>query len=80
MKGLQKVVRLFPNADDNPDSHQNLITFWPITMFLEICMQIHSALFALSRQINMQKYAKTINLLCTGDKIFVTYQTLVSIG
>jgi len=43
-------------------------------------MQIHSALFALSRQINMQKYAKTINLLCTGDKIFVTYQTLVSIG
>jgi len=45
-------------------------------MFLEICMQINSALFALSRQINKQKYAKTINLLCAGNTIFVTYQTL----
>jgi len=38
-------------------------------------MQIHSVLFALSRQINKQKYAKTINLLCGGNKLFVTYQT-----
>jgi len=30
-KGLQKVVRCFPDADDNPDSHKNLIiTFWPV--------------------------------------------------
>jgi len=30
-KGLQKVVRWFLDADDNPDSHQNLIiAFWPI--------------------------------------------------
>jgi len=30
MKGLQKVVRWFLDADDNPDSHQNLIiTLWP---------------------------------------------------
>jgi len=30
-KGLQKVVRWFLDADDNPDSNQNLIiTFWPI--------------------------------------------------
>jgi len=30
-KGLQKVVRSFLDADDDPDSHQNLITtFWPI--------------------------------------------------
>ena len=38
-------------------------------MFLEICMQIHSVLFALRRQINKQKYAKTINLLCAGNKV-----------
>jgi len=31
MKGLQKVVGRFLDADDNPDCHQNLIiTFWPI--------------------------------------------------
>jgi len=30
-KGLQKAVRWFLDADDNPDSHQNLIViFWPI--------------------------------------------------
>ena len=28
-----------------------------------MCMQICSEVFALSRQINKQKYAKTINLL-----------------
>jgi len=32
MKGLQKVVRWFLDADDNPDSYQNLIqgtpTWW----------------------------------------------------
>ena len=44
-------------------------------MFLEICMQIHSVAFALSRQINKQKHAKTINLLCGGNK--VKYQALV---
>jgi len=45
-------------------------------MFLEICMQIHSVVFALSRQINKQKvtYAQTINLLCAGNKVFVKYQ------
>ena len=44
------------DADDKPDSHQNLIiTFWPFTMFLEICMQIHSVVFGLGRQINKQK-------------------------
>jgi len=43
-------------------------------MFLEICMQIHTLLFALSRQIYKQKYAKTINLLCAGNKDFVKYQ------
>jgi len=44
-------------------------------MFFEICMQIHSLAFALSRQINKQKYAKTINLLCAGNKLLVKYQT-----
>jgi len=50
-------VKWFLDANDNPDSHQNLITllFGPFTMFLEICMLIHSVVFALSRQINKQK-------------------------
>jgi len=43
-------------------------------MFLEICMQIHSLFFALSSQINKQKYAKTMNLLCADNKVFVKYQ------
>jgi len=37
-------------------------------------MQICSVVFALSRQINKQKYAKTINLLCEGNKVFVKCQ------
>jgi len=48
-------------------------------MFLAICMQIHSVVFALSRQINKQKYAKTINILCAGNNIFVTYQTQMGV-
>ena len=43
-------------------------------MFLEICMQINSVVFALNPQINKQKYAKTINLVCAGNKVFVKYQ------
>ena len=43
-------------------------------MFLEVCMQICSMVFALSRQINKQKYAKTVNLLCAGNNVFVKYQ------
>jgi len=38
-------------------------------------MQILSVVFASSRQINKQKYAKTIKRLCAGNEIFVTYQT-----
>jgi len=30
--------------------------------------------FALSRQINKQKYAKKINPLCAGNEVFVKYQ------
>jgi len=43
-------------------------------MFLKICVQTHSVVFALSRQINKQKFAKTINPLCAGNKLFVKYQ------
>jgi len=32
-------------------------------------MQTHSVVFAVSRQINKQKYAKTINRLCAGNKV-----------
>jgi len=43
-------------------------------MFLEVCMQICSMVFAISRKINKQKYAKTVNLFCAGNKVFVKYQ------
>ena len=39
-----------------------------------MCLQIRAVVFALSRQINKQKYAKTINPLCAGNKAFVKYQ------
>jgi len=52
-------MRWFLDADHNPDAHQNLIIiFDPFTMFLEICMQIYSVVFALSRQINKQNVCK----------------------
>jgi len=50
-----------------------LLLFGPFTMFLKICMQIHSVVFAISRQIN-KKYAKAISLFCAGNKVFVKYQ------
>jgi len=43
-------------------------------MFLEICMQIHSVVFALSRQINKQNVRENNHLICAGNKIFVKYQ------
>jgi len=70
----------FLDADHKPDSHQNikLLLSGPFTMFLKICMQIHSVVCALRRKINKQKvkkYAKTINLLWADNKMFVTYQS-----
>jgi len=44
----------------------------PFTMFLEICMQIYSVVFA--DKLASKKFAKTINLLCEGNKVFVKYQ------
>jgi len=43
-------------------------------MFLENCMQIHSVVFALSLKLTSKKYAKTINPLCAGNKVFINYQ------
>jgi len=43
-------------------------------MLLEICVQIYSVVFALSRQIDKQKYAKTFNFLCASNKDFVKYE------
>ena len=39
-------------------------------------MQIHSVLFALSRQIDKQKVCEynTINVVCAGNQVFVKYQ------
>ena len=43
MEGLQKVVRWFLDANDNPNSHQNLIiTFWPI---YNVLWNLHANLF-----------------------------------
>jgi len=43
-------------------------------MFLEICMQICSVVFTLSRHINNQKACEKINFICAGYKVFVKYQ------
>jgi len=43
-------------------------------MFPGIYMQIYSVVFALSRQLTSKKYAKTINLLCPSNKVFIKYQ------
>jgi len=67
MEGLQKVVRWFLDADDNPDFPPKHNYYF--LAHLEICMQIYFVVFALRRQINKQKYAKTINLLCAGNKV-----------
>jgi len=42
-------------------------------MFIEICMQIYSVVFAVDN-LTSKKYAKTYNFLCTGNKDFVKYQ------
>jgi len=42
-------------------------------MFLEICMQIYSVGFALSRQINKQKVCEN-KPFCAGNKVLVKYQ------
>jgi len=72
-ENLQKVERWFMNADDNSDSHQNLIiTFWPIC---NVPWNLHANLFRCIRinKLTSKKYAKTINLLCEGNKVFVKY-------
>jgi len=46
-------------------------------MFLEICVQIQSVVFVISRQINKQKVCETIILLCAGNDNFVKYQAQV---
>jgi len=56
MEGLQKVVRWFLDAGiAQIPTKTELLLFGPFTMFLEICMQIYSMVFAISRQINKQK-------------------------
>ena len=38
-------------------------------MFFEICMQVHSVVFALSRQINKKMYAKGNKLFYADNKV-----------
>jgi len=56
MEGLQKVVRWFLDADDSPNSYQNIIiTFWPSC---NIPWNMHANLFrgiCIKWQINKQK-------------------------
>ena len=76
MKGLQKAVRCFLDADDNPASHQNLIiTFWPI---YNVPWNLHANLFrgvCKVDKLTSKKYAKIFNFFCAGNKDFVKYQT-----
>jgi len=64
MKGLQKVVRLFQDAEDNPDSHQNLsITFCPI---YNVTWNLHANSFCgiciTSAQVNSAQLLQTVHL------------------
>jgi len=43
-------------------------------MLLELCIQIYSVVFALSRQINKQKVCENNQSPCEGNKVFVKYQ------
>jgi len=75
MEGLQKVGRWLLDADDGPNSHQNIIiSFWPTynvpwnlhaNSFRGICIK------TLSRQINKQKVCENNNLLCAGNKVLL---------
>jgi len=70
------VVRWFLDADDNPDSHEILIiSFWPIynVSLKFVCKFIPWYLHLVDKLTN-RKYAKTINLLCAGNKVFVKNQ------
>jgi len=49
-----------------------LLLFGPFTMLLEICMQIYSVVFALSRNLTSKMYAKIINILCAGNTVLET--------
>ena len=57
--GIDEKVTNWANYDDELDKFY-CTTFGPFTLFLEICMQIHFVVFALSRQINKQKICKTL--------------------
>jgi len=71
------MVRWFLDAEDNPDSHQNLIiTFWCIynipwilhaNLIRGICIKVG--------KLTSKNYVKTINLRCAVNKIFVKYQS-----
>ena len=64
------------DADDNPDSHQNLITY--LLAHLECALKFAwKFILWYLRQVDKltsKKYAKTINPFCAGIKDFVKYQ------
>jgi len=70
------VVRWFLDADDKPDFHQNLInSFWPIyNVSLKFACKFIPWYSHLVDKLTNKKYAKTINLLCAGNKAFVKDQ------
>ena len=71
MKGLQKVVRWFLDADDNPNSHQNLYYYFLAHLQCSsklACIFIPWCLHQVDK-LTTKKYAKTINLLCAGNKL-----------
>jgi len=69
-------VRWFLDADDNPDSHEILIiSFWPIyNVSLKFACKFIPWYLPLVEKLTNKKYAKTINFLCAGNKVFVKNQ------
>jgi len=67
------VLRWFLDADDNPHSHQNLIiSFWPIcNVSLKYACKFIPWYLHLVDKLTNKKCAKTINLLCAGNKVFL---------
>jgi len=66
------MMRWFLDADDNPDSHENLIiSFWPIyNASLKFACKFIPCYLHLVDKLTNKKHAKTINLLCAGNIVF----------
>ena len=50
------------------------LLFRLFTMLIEICMQIFPCYLYYADKLTIKNYAKTISLLCAGNKVFSKHQ------